>query len=987
MLSEKEQKELVEAQTDKQLKKVFKKIASKNPDEYFPTEELRRLGYIRKQCECCGNYFWTTLKEREVCGDPVCSGGFQVTVNNPSEEKLSFIGVWKKIVEILEPRGYIPIKRYPCVARWNPTSEFTMASISAFQPYVITGEVEPPAKKLVIPQFCLRFNDIENVGITGSHNTGFVMIGQHTFVSPEEWNQGELFMDIHDFLHEGVGLPKEEITIHEDSWAGGGSFGCSLEFFSRGVELFNQVYTMFEQTPEGPRELKLKVLDMGLGQERVAWFSQGTPNMYEAIFPFVLKKLREITKIELDLDLYNRFSQYSAYLNVDEVDDINNAWTRVANELGIKAKELKNKIMPMTGLYSIADHSRSLLFAINDGKLPSNVGGGYNLRVIFRRAISFIDQFNWAINMADVCIWHAEELKGIFPEVSEHLDEIREILDVEKEKYYATKKKAGKIIERELKKGEISTNTLVELYDSNGISPDMVKEAARKLGVKVKIPDNFYNLVVERHEKIEQIHATGKEIELDLEGIPETKSLYYFDYTEISNNAQVLKIIDNMVILDQSVTYPTSGGQIHDIGTINDQQFNDAFKQGKIIIHVLEEKPKFKKGDTVKVELSKPWRTQLSQHHTATHIVNAAAREILGNHINQAGARKTLKNSHLDITHYEQIPRDKIIEIEKKSNEIVDRAINLNLSFVPRTEAEQKYGMAIYQGGAVPGKNIRIVEIPGIDVEACGGTHLNNTSETGKIKIIKSHAIQDGVIRLIFTAGEASLELEAKNKAIILELESYLKVESKYLVDRVKELLKKRNKLTHKVEKAGKDDLDLKTEKIFEGDILSELTQVLHVESEKIPSKVKRLYSEWEYGKKNLKLRKELLSNENVILMNNKARFFKDDHKYRIVIDEYDLPKKDLQKISAKLFKKSGDLMAVYISKREKGIEIAAMLGPEPLKESDYSANKIVMDCVNYFDDYGKGGGNKSYSTGLIIDDSIDKFKVRKYLEDHYYED
>ena len=176
MISAEEQEELKTAQTDKDLKRIFKIIASKNPDSYFPTKELRKLGYMRKKCECCGTFFWTTLKEREVCGDPVCSGGFQVVIDNPSKIKLSFIGVWKKIVEILEPRGYFPIKRYPCVARWNPTSEFTIASISAFQPYIITGEVEPPAKKLVIPQFCLRFNDIENVGITGSHNTGFVMI-------------------------------------------------------------------------------------------------------------------------------------------------------------------------------------------------------------------------------------------------------------------------------------------------------------------------------------------------------------------------------------------------------------------------------------------------------------------------------------------------------------------------------------------------------------------------------------------------------------------------------------------------------------------------------------------------------------------------------------------------------------------------------------------------------------------------------------------
>ena len=978
MLSEKEQKELVAAQTDKQLKKVFKKIASRNPEEYFPTEELRSLGYLRKKCECCGNNFWTTLKERKVCGDPVCSGGFQVVVDNPSKSKLSFIEVWEKIVEILEPRGYTPIKRYPCVARWNPTSEFTIASISAFQPYVITGEVEPPAKKLIIPQFCLRFNDIENVGITGSHNTGFVMIGQHAFVSPEEWNQGELFMDIHDFIHEGVGLPKEEITIHEDSWAGGGSFGCSLEFFSRGVELFNQVYTMFEQTPKGPLELKLKVLDMGLGQERIAWFSQGTPNMYEAIFPFVLKKLREITKIELDLDLYNKFSQYSAYLNIDEVDNIDEAWNRVANELEIETKELKNKILPMTGLYSIADHSRSLLFAINDGKLPSNVGGGYNLRVIFRRAISFIDQFNWTIDMADVCKWHTEELKGIFPEVSENLDEIKEILDVEKEKFYATKKKAGKILERELKKGKISTNTLIEFYDSNGISPDMVKEAAKKHGVKVKIPDNFYNLVVERHEKTEQIHTTGKEFKLDLEGIPETESLYYFDYTKTSNDANVLKIIDNMVILDQSVAYPTSGGQIHDIGKINGQKFNDTFKQGNHIIHVLEEKPKFNESDTVKIELDKYWRTQLSQHHTATHIVNAAAREILGNHINQAGARKTLKNSHLDITHYEQISRDKIMEIEKRANEIVDKAIDLNLSFVPRAEAERKYGMAIYQGGAVPGKKLRIVEIPGIDVEACGGTHLNNTSETGYIHITKSQKIQDGTVRLTFTAGKATDKLKEKHKEILNKLKEILGVDRKQLMNRVTELLEKWKNINKalKTGKVDENDLLLTSSEIFDGDVLSEISHFLSIKKDDVPNKIQKFYTEWTEGVTKLKQMKNILSEDYINDLIDNSQDYKN---FKLILETFeDLTQNDLKNFSIRIMKQNENVISFFLNKTNDGIMMLAMEGDKPKRDSSLNIGSFVKECVEKFG--GKGGGKKDYGQGFINNENLSIDEVKIYI-------
>ncbi len=979
MLTNQHITQLKDCTTDKELKKHFKKIASQNPDIYFPTKELRVLGYMRKECISCGTSFWTVHKDRKLCGDPMCSGGFQITIDNPSSIKLSYIEVWKKIVEILEPRGYVPIKRYPCVARWNPTTEFTIASISAFQPYVIAGEEEPPAKKLLIPQFCLRFNDIENVGLTGSHACGFVMIGQHTFVSPKEWNQGELFMDMHDFITKGVGLSKEEITIHEDSWAGGGSFGCSLEFFSRGVELFNQVYTMFEQTSSGPRELKLKVLDMGLGQERVAWFSQGTPNMYEAVFPQVLSKLRIIAEIDLDLELYNKFSRYSAYLNTDEVDDMDAAWQRVAYELGIQVEILHKKILPMTGLYSIAEHARSLLFAIHDGKLPSNVGGGYNLRVIFRRAIGFIDKFNWDIDMADVCEWHAEELRELFPEVSENLDEIREILNVEKKKYYSTKEKATKILDKVLKKGDIDTELLIEMYDSNGISPDMIKEAAKKHNIQIKIPDNFYNLVVERHEKLEQINAIEIKTELNLEGVQETKPLFYNDYTIIKNEAKVLKIIDNKVIVDESVAYPTSGGQLHDVGTVNAQKFKEVYKQGNYIIHLLDEKPSFKEGDKVIIEVDKSWRDQLSQHHTATHIVNAAARIILGNHINQAGAKKTLKNSHLDITHFKQLNKEDIKKIEEKANEIVDAGIDLNLKFMPRSEAEQEYGMEIYQGGAVPGKNIRIVEIPNIDIEACGGTHLNNTKEAGKIHILKSQKIQDGVVRLTFTAGKATQQIKNRNKHIIKELESFLNLDSIRIVGRVKELLRKWKNIKKALAsgKVNKNDLILNSSEEFMGNILYTLSEILNCKYGEILQKIKRLYDEWNESKEKLNQIKNILDKSNIIKLISKSDLY---NGYKLIIESFtELTQEDLKNINQTILKIEKNAISVLINQTEKGFLIMGMMGNKPAEKLELNLGNLIKNCVNNFK--GKGGGPKDFGQGFIERNNINIEDIINYIK------
>ncbi|MBR9702809.1 alanine--tRNA ligase, partial [Candidatus Woesearchaeota archaeon] len=424
-------------------------------------------------------------------------------------------------------KGYKVMDRYPVVARWNPTMEFTIASIAAFQPYVVNGEVEAPAKSLVIPQFCLRFGDIDNVGITMSHMTGFVMIGQHMFVPPKEWDQEKAFRDILDWLTDGLGLPKKEITFHEDAWAGGGNFGPCMEYFSRGVELGNQVYMMFEQTPNGPKELKLKVLDMGMGHERNAWFSQGKGTIYDATFPYTIKHLKKVTKVEYDEELMQRYIPHAAYLNIDEVEDIAEAWKKVAGEMKMGVDELRKAIEPMTAIYSVAEHARSLLLALADGGLPSNVGGGYNLRVIYRRAESYIERFGWEVDMGEVCSWHAKELRELFPELNENIDDVRKILAVEKRKYLENKKKNKQIITQVLKKGLPSVEKLIGLYDSNGIPPEQVVAAAKELGKELVIPDNFFQLVAERHEQSEQKTATKKQTYYAVDDLPNTKIMYY----------------------------------------------------------------------------------------------------------------------------------------------------------------------------------------------------------------------------------------------------------------------------------------------------------------------------------------------------------------------------------------------------------------------------------------------------------------------------
>jgi alanyl-tRNA synthetase len=551
---------------------------------------------------------------------------------------------------------------------------------------------------------------------------------------------------------------------------------------------------------------------------------------------------------------------YSSYLNVDEADNINKVWDEVAKKIGVDVKELREKILELAALYSIAEHSRALLVALSDGALPSNVGGGYNLRAILRRAISFIDKYKWNIYLPDVCRWHADYLKQLFPELSENLDEVEKILEVEKNKYEATKQKTHSMISRLIKE-ELDDKKLLFLYDSYGITPELVREEALKSGKKINVPENFYARVAELHEKQEQEHATKKEEKLNLEGVAETKVLYYDDYTKTKFKAGIVMAIDNKVILDQTYFYPTSGGQLHDTGTISLRSKEivhniiNVFKQGNIIVHVLSEKPEFTEGEEVECEIDLDRRFQLAKHHTATHIINAAARKVLGNHINQAGAKKDIDKATIDLTHYQSITDEELEKIEKEANKLAKESLTVHSNFLPRTEAEQTYGMGIYQGGAVPGKLLRIVNIGGVDVEACGGTHLRNTSEAGEIRILKAAKISDGIIRLYFTAGEAAKREIKREKQILEDASRFLGVKIEQLPSRVNELFEKwklARKAFEKKKKIDLKELELRLKEEFKGNVLDKVSEILKTQPEHVVKTIRRFLNDLEeYKKKN----------------------------------------------------------------------------------------------------------------------------------------
>ena len=290
------------------------------------------------------------------------------------------------------------IKRYPVVARWRNDVEYVAAGIYCFQPYCVTGELEPPANPLVCPQFCVRFNDLDNIGVTGRHYSGFIMMGNQVFNYPGDFKyfKEECLEFHHRWLVEELGIDPDEITYIEDVWAGGGNLGPSIEFFIRGLEVGNMVFMQYKTFHDGSREeLDIKIIDTGQGVERIAWLMNGTCTSYMDTFKNALEFAQSHLKVNMHGDVWDKFGPYSCTLNIDETDDIEKTWSELAEKMQVPVDDVKTAIKEVKDLYIVLDHTRTILITISDGSLPSNVGGGGNVRNILRRVFSIMKKNNW----------------------------------------------------------------------------------------------------------------------------------------------------------------------------------------------------------------------------------------------------------------------------------------------------------------------------------------------------------------------------------------------------------------------------------------------------------------------------------------------------------------------------------------------------------------------------------------------------------------
>ena len=762
------------------------------PESEYHVPFFDESGYVRKLCPVCKVYFWTQNPDQTTCGEATPYGCASLTfINNPPTRKsFSLSEMREAFLSFFEKHGHERIKPYPVVARWRDDLYLTSASIVDFQPYVTNGVVPPPANPLVISQPCIRLVDIDNVGPTfGRHLTMFEMGGHHAFNYPDKevyWKDQTVRYH-HEFVTKELGVKSEEVIYKEDVWSGGGNAGPDLETIVRGLELATLVFMKFEVVNGEFVELLIRTVDTGYGIKRYAWLSQGSVSCFHAVYDTLLDEILKMAGIsQIDEKLLAKVAEISGIMSIEKTANRMEARQKIAEQIGLNVDELNKALLPIENVFAVADHTKCLAFMLAEGVVPSNVREGYLARLMLRRTHRLLRTLGIEEKLLDIVDMQITFWSKDYPHLKEMRDEILEMLTVEQQKFKQTLQRGGSLVRRmaqELKtKGitQIPMDKLMQLYDSHGLPPEVVAETAKEEGITVNLPEDFYGMIAKSHIQAptKEVEIPLKELEPKLSGLPPTRMLYYEDSYLREFEARVLRVLnDKYVILDQTAFYPEGGGQPPDLGFL---KFNggqtevvDAQKVGNVIVHVVKDTVP-EQESVVAGTINWKRRNSLMKHHTATHVLMGAARRVLGQHVWQAGTQKDVDQTRVDFSHFRRLTLEETHKIEELANEAVIRNIPVETSWKPRTEAEKQYGFRLYQGGVVPGKEIRVVDIKEWDVEACGGTHVKNTGEIGFIKILHTERIQDGVERIIFSAGLPALKAVQKKEALLLKISEKL---------------------------------------------------------------------------------------------------------------------------------------------------------------------------------------------------------------------
>ncbi len=712
----------------------------------------------------------------------------------------------EKYLSFFESKGHLRLPSYPLIPQGDKSLLLINSGMAPMKKF-FTGEVTPPRNRVTTCQKCIRTPDLERVGHTARHGTYFEMLGNFSFgdyfkeealqwawefLTSPEWldipanllwpsiyeNDDEAF----EIWTKKIGVPAEQITRlgkEDNFWEHGtGPCGpCSEIYFDRGekygcgspncrpgcdcdrfMEIWNNVFSQFNNDGQGNyTELAQKNIDTGMGLERLACVMQGVDNMFE------------VDSIRAVIDKVCEISGKSYGADKD-------------NDISIRV---------------ITDHTRSAMFMICDGVIPSNEGRGYVLRRIIRRACRHGKLLGinrpFLIDMVNVAI--AESCDG-YPELNTRADYIRRVLSMEEERFDATID-AGLSILSDLIRGAVEKNAdtisgeeVFKLYDTFGFPIDLTREIAEENHLKI---DEATFQALMKDQKIR-----AREARANISGWSESSKTLLADlakteftgYTDWRSDAKIIAILvddesvesvsegDCTIVLDRTPFYGEGGGQVGDTGTIYADgkmaTVYDTKKSEGVYIHLCTiANGSFSVGDSVTADINDMRRQAIMRNHSAAHLLQAALRSVLGDHVEQAGSYVSEEICRFDFTHFAALTAEELAKVETLVNMHILAANEIATVETDIETARANGAMALF--GEKYGKVVRMVKMGDFSTELCGGTHCQSTGNIGLFKIISEASVAAGVRRIEAVTGSGVLALLAQKDALIAETAKELK--------------------------------------------------------------------------------------------------------------------------------------------------------------------------------------------------------------------
>jgi len=764
------------------------------------------------------------------------------------------VEIRRMYLEFFKEKGHHHEPSAPLVPINDPSLLWINSGVATLKPY-FDGRIIPENPRITNAQKSIRTNDIENVGKTARHHTFFEMLGNFSigdyfkkeaihyaweFLTDKKWMGFDpelLSITIHpedqeayDVWHNEIGIPEERlIRLEGNFWdIGEGPSGPNSEiFYDRGeeygsdendpemypggeneryLEIWNLVFSQFNHNPDGTyTPLPKQNIDTGMGLERIVSVIQNVPTNFDTdLFMPIIEKIEQFANRK-----YKRPGEVALSEIFGSEEDVN------------------------TPFKVIADHIRTVAFAIGDGALPSNEGRGYVLRRLLRRAVRYAKQIGIEKPfMFELVPTVGEIMNDFYPEVTEKCEFIQRVIKNEELRFHETLDGGlaifNEVVEAQKAAGHdyIPGADAFRLYDTYGFPIELTEEYAEEVGMKVD-HEGFEVAMEAQRERARAARQDVDSMQVQNEVLANlTVASEFVGYDTLTTNTEIAAIIVNgqvskvasegqeaLVVLAKTPFYAEMGGQIADSGVISNDSFTAIVKDvqkapnGQPLHTVLVESGEMQVEDAVKAVVNRDERNLIIKNHTATHIMQRALKDVLGDHVNQAGSYVGPDRLRFDFSHFGQVTKEELQQIERIVNEKVWDDIEVVIEEKGIDEAKAMGAMALF--GEKYGDVVRVVSIGDYSIELCGGLHVKRSSEIGFFKIVSEGGIGAGTRRIEAVTGKVAYVAVKEEEALLNDAAALLKANSKDIVTKIhalqadyKELQRENEALSQKIANA-----------------------------------------------------------------------------------------------------------------------------------------------------------------------------------------